>query len=64
MMITLELDGMRYDPYTVFIAPYSLSWENPLKFTSLQNINSWICAVQLPAASSHTDECDIIYLCK
>ncbi len=29
---------------------------NPLKFSSLRNIHSWICAALLPAMSSHTDE--------
>ncbi len=33
-------------PYTGSIAPYSLSRGKPLKFTSLQNIHSWICAAQ------------------
>ncbi len=32
--------------YTVSIAPYSLSRGNPLKFTLLRNIHSWICAAQ------------------
>ncbi len=50
-----------YDPYTVFIAPYSLSRGNLLKFTSFRNIHSWICAAPLPATSSHTDKCDITY---
>ncbi len=48
-------------PYTVSIAPYSLSRGKPLKFTSLQNIHSWILRC---ATSLRTDECDIIYVCK
>ncbi len=41
-----ELCSDWHAPYTVSIAPYSLSRGNPLKFTSFRNINSWICAVQ------------------
>ncbi len=33
-------------PNTASIAPYSLIRGNPLKFSSLQNIHSWNCAVQ------------------
>ncbi len=51
-----ELCSDWHDPYTVFIALYSLSRGNPLKFTSLRNIHSHICATPPPAASSHTDE--------
>ncbi len=35
-----------HGPYTVSIAPYSLSRGNPLKFTSLRNIHSRICTAQ------------------
>ncbi len=41
-----ELCSDWHAPYTVSIAPYSLSRGNPLKFTSFRNIHSWICAVQ------------------
>ena len=41
-----ELCSHWHGPYTVFIAPYSLSRGNLLKFTSLRNIHSWICAAQ------------------
>ncbi len=36
-----ELCSDWHAPYTVSIAPYSLSRGNPLKFTLLQNIHSW-----------------------
>ncbi len=56
-----------HGPYTVSIAPYTLSRENPLKFTSLRNIHARICAAA--CLSSHTEKnllekCDIMYLCK
>ncbi len=51
-----------HGPYTVFIAPYSLSRGSLLKFTSFQHIHSWICFVQ--RLQTNKDECDIIYLCK
>ncbi len=57
-----ELCSDVYDHYSGSIAPYCLSRGNQLKFTSLQSIYSRICATPLPAASSHTDECDIIPL--
>ncbi len=41
-----ELCSDWHAPYTGSIAPYSLSRGNPLKFTSLRNIHSWICAAQ------------------
>ncbi len=41
-----ELCSDWHAPYTVSIAPYSLSRGKPLKFTSLQNIHSWICVAQ------------------
>ena len=41
-----ELCSHWHGPYTVFIAPYSLSRGNLLKFTSLRNIHSRICAAQ------------------
>ncbi len=49
-----ELCSDWHCPYTV-----SKSVGNLLKFTSLRNIHSWICAVQ--RLQTH---CDIIYLCK
>ncbi len=41
-----ELCSDWHAPYTGSIAPYSLSRGNPLKFTSLRNIHSWLCAAQ------------------
>ncbi len=41
-----ELCSDWHAPYTVSIAPYSPSRGNPLKFTSLRNIHSWICTAQ------------------
>ncbi len=41
-----ELCSDWHAPYTGFIAPYSLSRGNPLKFTLFRNIHSWIYAVQ------------------
>ncbi len=41
-----ELCSDWHAPFTVSIAPYSLSRGNPLKFISLRNIHSWICAAQ------------------
>ncbi len=41
-----ELCSDWHAPYTVFIAPYSLCRGNLLKFTSLRNIHSQICATQ------------------
>ncbi len=41
-----ELCSDWHAPYTEFIAPYSMSRWNPLKFTSLRNFHSWICTAQ------------------
>ncbi len=55
-----ELCSDWHAPYTRSIAPYSLSRGNPLKFSSLRNIHSWICAEQ----HLHTRTRMTIYLCK
>ncbi len=60
-----ELCSDWHAPYTVFIAPYSLSRENPLKFIWLRNIYSQIALRSIFTHSWNLlEKCDIIYLCK
>ncbi len=54
-----ELCSDWHAPYTVSIAPCSLSRVNPLKFTSEHSFMDLRCAT-----SSRTDKSNIIHLCK